>query len=242
MAGGAVRQDAILQTTHRMALLLAVILFGCTTDPSPGGNRLHFADKQFAVDPPPEGWEITKQPSTVISWVSRLTESTIQISAFEFTPPGPSYPALAELFFSSFAIGLRDRARASTAAITDQRAVPLDGKNFYRVLIDYEMSPTEGAKTKGRFLSYFLRTEKFYYRLSLLAEVEFYEKEWPVLEQMARSFTYKGVSSPQGLYRVPAALRQYPPHLPPVPDLSFLGSIVLSLNMVAGVAGSIGMG
>lgn len=174
------------------SIFLLCILTGCTTGPILAGARVEFPNRKFSVLTPPVDWELTKpeNPGEVVAWHNRATKSRIAISADEEAPKAvakvaeklPFYPAATFHYF-------RERYEGKVIPPTEQKEVEIEGRRFYRVITDLEISPVEGLQVKMKIVRYWLMTEKFYYNLSLATLAGYYEKEQHILEQMARSFT-----------------------------------------------------
>lgn len=194
------KRSNLLETTAYVAIIFIFSLVGCATgpisevsdragvrEPLPSGRRVEFHTKKFSVASPPEGWERTEEFSkAVAAWKNNVTKSVIQI--FTSGAQSLSYRALAKALIIAVRVALEERNQKAILTLGEERETSLNGKRFYQVVGNYNISPTKGIQVRGKIVFYFLKTEAFFYTLRLSAILGSYEKDRLILEQMVRSF------------------------------------------------------
>ncbi len=164
-------------------------------------NWLRFPEQQFSAVEPPADWKIIepKPQGAVVAWRNSVTKSLIGVTASRIQP-AVSLRTAVETFKTGMTKGIRDDIVRSfpgaenlqgkiTVAIEDERDMSFDGNTFHSIILNYEATPVEGASLSGKIIFYFLKAEAFIYTLSLNTVRGNYEKDLPMVEQMAQSFT-----------------------------------------------------
>jgi hypothetical protein len=192
----------LLRSLGYVAILLVLVLQGCATKPvsevsEPAGQQvipssgklLDFSAKRFSIESPPVNWEkvTEKYPPSVAAWQNRDTRSIIQIYAHP--PCRISYRGQAEILMNAVMVAMREKDPQAVLAVTEEKEVVINGKTFYQIHADCEMSPVKGVQAKHKLLYYLLRGEKMTYYIALIALLAYNEQDIPILDQMVRSFT-----------------------------------------------------
>lgn len=181
------KKGGFLLTT---ALVLTARTPGQLPEAPSFGGRIDFPNHKFSVASPPSGWEPAKIGDAVGGWRNIKTESRLFINANPSKGQMLSYPGMAEIYFTALKVTLRDKYPGATTSVDQQEEVTIEGKVFYRLLANFNFSPTEGVQLKGKVATYWFSTPDFSYSLSLTSVLGHYESDRPALEQMVRSFTY----------------------------------------------------
>jgi hypothetical protein len=74
--------------------------------------------------------------------------------------------------------------------VTNEQEVDTNGKRFYRVLADWQISPLGGVQVSGKMLIHLRQIKPFTYNLVLTPVLGLREQHRPIIKQMARSFAY----------------------------------------------------
>lgn len=189
-----------LLTTLFVALLAASSLPGCAAGPILVDGRLQFPEYKFSVDTPPREW-VTIEPKplgAVIAWRNSVTKSLIGVTASR-VKPGVSLQKEIEVFKATITKGIPDSIAKRfpgaenfqgkiTVAIEEEKETTFAGKTFQTIILDYGGIPAEGVSLSGGIIFYVLKTDAFVYTLSLNAVRGYYDKDLPVVEQVAQSF------------------------------------------------------
>lgn len=164
-------------------------------------KRLLFPAQQFSVVDPPVEWRIVepKPQGAVVAWRNSVTKSLMGVTASK-AQPGVSLQYEIEAFKARITKEMPDNIARRfpgaenfqgkiTLAIEDEKETSFDGKTFHTIILNYGGTPVEGVSLSGKIIFYVLKAEAFIYTLSLNAVRGYYEKDLPVVEQMAQSFT-----------------------------------------------------
>ena len=166
------------------ALLVAVFLGGCATQPPPQrlaeDGRLQFSQYKFSVNGPPAGWGPSEPriPGEFAAWSNAATRSRIGIQAHKLQSDG-SLRSVVEKFKAGMTPGTQDRPGTVAFTVKEEKEIDLDGRKFYRVVLG-------NSSTAADFIFYFLRGEEFVFSLSLAVLPGSYDQDLAVLEHMAR--------------------------------------------------------
>jgi hypothetical protein len=78
----------------------------------------------------------------------------------------------------------------TTARISGEQEVNINGKGFYQALVNWHFLPTEGAQMTGRWHLYLLRTEQFTYNLGVVTVLGYDEQQQSIFDKLARNLGY----------------------------------------------------
>lgn len=182
-------------------ILLVISLEGCSTTPvkevrestvqqgaSSSGKIIKFPAKEFSIGIPPLNWETVteKCPPSVVAWQSSSTRSIIQIHLFNATPI--SHRGLAESVMHVLKVVIKEKDPQAIFTVGEEKEVILDGKTFYQVLADCDMSPVKGIQVKYKLLYYLMKGEKMDYAMVMIAVLGHYDQDKLIMDQIVRSF------------------------------------------------------
>ena len=174
-----------LHTTSCIALILAFAVGGCATS-LPSGQRIEFPERKYSVISPSSDWETIKAPAgSGVAWQSKFTGSQIHINTYPISPA--SYSDLAKLFIKAFGVFGGDLI---TVTQSKEKEVNYDGKTFYQVFADLKITHPNRASVRANWIVYFFKTEEAFYMLGMFLLNRYYEADFPVLDEMVRSFRY----------------------------------------------------
>jgi len=190
-----------LGVTVYLPTLFVFSLIGCTTVPDSevsqrpnveegqsNGETLVFATSKFSITSPPVIWRTIKERKTVISWKNRITGSVIYVQAI--APVNISNTALANKLVGAISSMFEDKHQKASVSLEGQGQASFNGRGFYQVVMNYDITTIVGVREKGKILIYLLETEDFLYSLSLTSAIGFYDEDRPILENLAKRVRY----------------------------------------------------
>jgi hypothetical protein len=193
-------RGAINFRTYLLAtLLISTILSGCVNNPILVGGRLLFPIYEFSINGLPTDWTTKepKPPGTIIAWQNSFNKATLSISggrasssksvktyAEEIKEAMKGLPEVME----SKSLGINILA----VTIEKDQEIITGGQIFYQIEFYLGGKTQKGLPFNAKKVFYLIRSDEFFYTLSLYSTLNDYDKNSLVIDNMVRGFRFKG--------------------------------------------------